>query len=172
MRAPLALIVIATALTVSGCSSKGLRDIRSQGTGPDEFAIMPVKPLTQPKDFNVLPAPTPGGVNLTDPTPAADAVVALGGKETALQPGGGIPASDQALVSASSRYGVPANTRTALATEDAEFRKRQGRWTRIRLFPVDRYEQAYRKEAINPFSQNERFRRAGAATPSAPPESE
>ena len=60
----------------------------------------------------------------------------------------------------------------ALAEEDAAFRKRQGRWTRLRLFPVDRYEQAYRKNAINPFDQTEAFRRAGAATPSAPPEDE
>ncbi|SDC66493.1 DUF3035 domain-containing protein [Ruegeria marina] len=172
MRAPLALIVIATAVAVSGCSSKGLRDIRPQGTGPDEFSVLPVKPLTQPKDYAVLPAPTPGGANLTDPNPMGDAVVALGGRESALDPGQGVPSSDQALVSASSRYGVPANTRVALAQEDADFRKRQARWTRVRLFPVDRYEQAYRKDAIDPFRQSQVFRRAGAATPSAPPEDE
>ncbi|MCV2887586.1 DUF3035 domain-containing protein [Ruegeria aquimaris] len=172
MRAPLALIMIATAVAVSGCSSKGLRDIRPQGSGPDEFGVLPVKPLTQPKDYAVLPAPTPGGANLTDPNPLGDAVAALGGKETALVPGQGVPSSDQALITASSRYGVPANTRVALAEEDAAFRKRQGRWTRLRLFPVDRYEQAYRKNALNPFDQTEAFRRAGAATPSAPPEDE
>ena len=53
--------------------------------GPDEFAILPAKPLEVPEDLAALPEPTPGGSNLTDPTPFADAAVAMGGNpETAL----------------------------------------------------------------------------------------
>ena len=169
MRIPLATIVVTAAIAVSGCSNKGLKDIRPQGPGPDEFGILPVKPLTNPNDYSFLPAPTPGGANLTDPTPKADAVVALGGSAAALDPGKGIPSQDQALVVASSRYGVPANTRQVVAQEDEEFRKRQGRFTRIRLFPVDRYEQVYRKESLDPYKQAEALRRQGFATPAAPP---
>ncbi len=169
MRAPLGMVILSAALAVAGCSDKGLRDLRAPGTGPDEFMILPTKPLTAPQDYQVLPAPTPGGTNLTDQYPKADAVAALGGRPSALEGGAGIPASDAALVAASSRYGVPANTRVALAEEDAKFRKRQSRMTRIRLFPVDRYQQAYRKQSLDPFAQTDLFRTRNAGTPTSPP---
>ncbi|TMV04824.1 DUF3035 domain-containing protein [Ruegeria sediminis] len=168
MRTPLATIILTAAVAVSGCSEKGLKDIKPQGAGPDEFSVLPVKPLTAPKDYSFLPAPTPGGANLTDPNPQAEAVVALGGSAAALN-ARQVPSQDQALITASSRYGVPANTRQVLAQEDAEFRKRQGRFTRIRLFPVDRYEQAYRKQSLDPYKQVQGLRRQGYDTPAAPP---
>ncbi|MEM7317944.1 MAG: DUF3035 domain-containing protein, partial [Pseudomonadota bacterium] len=168
VRTTLALIVLAASLAVSGCADKGLRILKAPGSGPDEFAVLPVKPLTEPKDFAVLPAPTPGGSNLTDQTPKQDAVLALGGRPSAIE-SDGIPSSDSALVAAASRYGVPSNTRVVLAEEDAEFRRRRGRFTNIRLFPVDRYSQAYNRQAVDPRVIEERYRRAGFTTPSAPP---
>ncbi|WP_425044448.1 DUF3035 domain-containing protein [Primorskyibacter sp. S87] len=171
MRVALGLIILTAGLGLAGCANKGLRDLKAPGTGPDEFMIQPAKPLTAPKDYAVLPPPTPGGRNLTDINPNADAVVALGGRASALETSG-IPSSDAALVTASSRYGVAQDARAVIASEDAEFRKRQGRMTRIKLFPVDRYEQVYRKEALSPSQQNQLFRNSGAATPSAPPVSE
>lgn len=171
MRIPLGAIILIGLVAVAGCSNTGLRDLQPTGPGPDEFMILPNKPLTAPKDYQVLPAPTPGGANLVDQNPKADAVVALGGQASALTPNG-VPASDGALVNQASRYGVPANTRVALAETDAKFRKKQSVMTRIRLFPVDRYEQAYRREALNPFEQTNRFRRSGFGTPSSPPATE
>jgi len=168
MRIPLGAIILIGLVVVAGCSKRGLRDLQPGGPGPDEFMLLPNQPLTAPKDYQVLPAPTPGGANLVDPHPKADAVVALGGKASALTPGD-IPASDGALVTQVSRYGVPANTRVALAETDAKFRKKQSVMTRIRLFPVDRYEQAYRREALNPFDKTNRFRRSGISTPSSRP---
>ncbi len=169
MRMPRSIVVLTATLAIAGCSDIGLRHLRAPGPGPDEFSVLPVKPLTQPQDYAVLPAPTPGGANLTDPNPKADAVAALGGNPAALNPNGAIPSTDAALVTASSRYGVAPDTRQVLAQEDAEFRKRQGRWTRLRLFNVDRYEQVYRREALDANAQNEAARRAGIETPSAPP---
>ncbi|MBT3141843.1 DUF3035 domain-containing protein [Phaeobacter gallaeciensis] len=168
MRTPLGIMIVAAALAVSGCSNKGLRDIRAPGPGPDEFSVLPSKPLTAPRDYAVLPAPTPGGVNLVDPNPVAEAAVALGGRGSAYD-GNAVPSSDAALVTASSRYGVPSNTRQALEQEDAEFRKKQGRMTRIRLFPVDRYKQVYKKQTLNASQQADGYRRAGVPTPAAPP---
>lgn len=165
-----AILVAVTGL--AGCSNKGLRDLSDDGPGPDEFMILPVKPLSVPDSFAVLPTPTPGGGNLVDPNPTADAVVALGGRASALDPNAGIPGADAALVTASSRYGVPADTRASLAQSDAEFRKRQARLSSFRLFRVDRYNQAYRREALDPFAEEKRFRRAGFDTPSAPPSDE
>lgn len=167
MRRPLGMIILIAAVAVAGCSQKGLRDLRPQGPGPDEFMILPVKPLTAPKDYSQLPAPTPGGGNLVDPTPTADAMVAMGGHQGQTD---GIAAADGALVTASSRYGVEPGVRQTLAEDDAKFRKRQSRMTRFRLFPVDRYAQAYRRQSLDAFSQTERFRRAGAGTPTSPPE--
>ncbi|MCA0929527.1 DUF3035 domain-containing protein [Ruegeria profundi] len=172
MRLPRSILAVTLAFTIAGCSNIGLRHLEAPGDGPDEFSVMPVKPLTQPKDYDFLPAPTPGGANLTDPNPKADAIVALGGSEAALNPNTSIPSSDAALVTASSRYGVPANTRQVIETEDAEFRRKQGRLTRLRLFKVDRYEQVYRREALDAAAQNEAARRAGLETPSAPPANE
>lgn len=168
MRIPVGMFVLAIGVAVAGCSNKGLRDLRAPGTGPDEFMILPAKPLTQPPDYAVLPAPTPGAGNLTDQHPDADAVAALGGRPE-LMDSTGIPASDGALVAAASRNGVEPGVRATLAQQDADFRKRQSRMTRFRLFPVDRYSQAYRKQALSPFQQTARFRRSGLGTPTSPP---
>lgn len=169
MRIPLGAIIISGALVLGGCVNKGLRQIESASLGPDEFMILPNKPLTAPQDYDVLPAPTPGGANLVDQNPNADAIVALGGRASAIELTG-VPSSDGALVAQASRYGVPSNTRTALAEDDAKFRKRQGRLSSIKLFPVDRYAQAYRKQNLDPYAESRRYRGAGFPTPSSPPE--
>lgn len=168
MRIPLSVIMLAGTVAVAGCSNQGLRQLRAPGTGPDEFMIVPAKPLTQPADYAVLPAPTPGGGNLTDQHPNSDAVAALGGRPSALE-AGGIPATDGALVAAAGRRGVQPGIRTTLAESDAQFRKRQARMSSLRLFPVDRYSQAYRKQALEPFDRAAAARRANLGTPTSPP---
>ena len=172
MRLPRSIFALTLAFAAAGCSDIGLRHLQPPGAGPDEFSVLPLKPLTEPKDFDFLPAPTPGGGNLTDPTPKADAVVALGGNAASLNANTAIPSSDAALVTASSRYGVPANARQAIDAEDAEFRRKQARFTRLRLFNVDRYAQVYRRDSLNPDAQTEAARRAGIETPTAPPVNE
>ena len=169
MRMPLGAIILTTTLVLAGCADRGLRSLQSPSNGPEEFMVMPVKPLTIPSNTSALPPPAPGQANLVDINPPGEAVVSLGGSAAALHPAGGIPASDAALVSQAGRYGVPENTRTALAAEDAEFRRRQARMSSFRLFPVDRYEQAYRNQALDPFSINQQARSRGLGTPSAPP---
>lgn len=168
MRAAPAVIILAVVAALSGCSSKGLMDLRTNSEGPDEFMILPSKELEQPDNYSALPAPTPGGANRTDPNPNAEAVAALGGSPSALN-AQGIPAADGALVTQTSRYGVEPDIRMTLAEADAEFRRKQSRGTRVRLFPVDRYSQAYRGSALDPFEEAERFRRAGFQTPTSPP---
>ena len=169
MRISPVIFILVGALAVSGCVQKNLRVLRPAGTGPDEFLVLPNKPLTPPESFSNLPAPTPGGTNLTDATPQADLVATLGGRPAALQPGAGVPASDGALVTAASRYGVDPAVRERLAAEDAKKLKKARRSGKIKIVPVDRYELSYRKEALNPNSVAERFRNAGIPTPSSPP---
>lgn len=156
-------------VTLAACAGgdRGLRDLRSNGGGPDEFRVMPMQPLTLPTDVTNLPVPTPGGTNLSDPTPNADAVAALGGNPNRLIPNGS-PASDGALITAASRNGVDPAIRQTLAAEDAAFRNRQSRFGLFR--GRDRYFSAYARQALDAYGELQRFRNAGVATPSAPPQ--
>ncbi|MEO0380318.1 MAG: DUF3035 domain-containing protein [Pseudomonadota bacterium] len=156
------------AVTVlAACENKGLRQIQPRGNGPDEFIIVPAKPLEAPESLSALPTPTPGGVNRTDQRPFDDVVAELGGQRGSVD--APIPGSDVALVNHASRFGREANIRATLAEADAQFRKRQGRFTQIRLFPQDTYAEAYRREAIRPGRVAAQFQRAGIPTPTAPP---
>ncbi|MGR3366295.1 MAG: DUF3035 domain-containing protein [Sagittula sp.] len=172
--AHLAIIVMTGALALSACSRSGepkpLHDLRSNSGEPEEFAIVPNKPLTMPQTFAELPQPTPGSANRTDQTPKADAVAALGGNPAALQPGaaGSIGAGDAALVQQASRYGRDSTIRQTLAAEDQQYRKNKGRFS-WSIVPRDDYERAYRGQKLDSYSWLRRYRQAGARTPSAPP---
>lgn len=170
---PRALLLIAV-LALAACSGDqrdiSLRDLRSFTGGPDEFSIIPGKELQTPKDLSTLPAPTPGGSNLTDQDPLGDAVVALGGKASARKPGNGIPAADSALLTHAGRNGVPSDIRESLAAEDEDFRRRQSRFTKIRIVKVDRYSEAYRRETLDAQKTVSKWRARGVATPTSPPD--
>ena len=159
-------VLVLIVLALSACANKGLRDLRTNGPGPDEFMVQPVKPLEAPTDFSTLPPPTPGEGNLTDRSALNEGVVAFGGRPDS---GAGIPASDGRLVQHASRLGVAPNIREDLAERDAKFRKRKQRFTQFRIVPVDRYNQAYRRETLDADTEASRWRRAGARTPSYPP---
>lgn len=154
-------------LALAACANQGLRDLRNNTGGPDEFMVQPVKPLEAPDSYNNLPAPTPGQANLTDRSALNEGVTAFGGRPEAQ--GGAVPASDGALVRHASRNGVNPNIREDLAEADAKFRKRKARFTQFRIVPVDRYNQAYRRQTLDQQAEARRWRRAGARTPSSPP---
>lgn len=175
MRAAHVVLAVAGAmvLALSACGRSGdapkLMNIRSTSQGPDEFAILPPKPLEMPEDIAALPEPTPGGANRTDPTPQADAVAALGGN---LRPAGGVPASDSALLGHASRFGLTADIRQTLAAEDLEWRRDNDGRLLERLFNVNVYFKAYADQSLDQQAELWRWRRAGARTPSAPPPQE
>ncbi|WP_223425298.1 DUF3035 domain-containing protein [Tateyamaria pelophila] len=152
---------------LAACENNGLRQVTSRGDGPDEFIVVPSKPLEEPTSFTALPAPTPGGINRTDQLPLQESVEKLGGQRGS--PTAPIPARDAALVNRASRFGVDPGIRASLAEQDAEFRRRQSRLTQIRLFPEDLYNRAYRREALDPGRTAQIYRRAGVPTPTAPP---
>lgn len=169
MALPRTALVILALMGLTACSQQGLRDLRGSGNGPDEFMILPSKPLVEPPSYSLLPDPTPGGANLVDQNPMADAVVAFGGRPEAIEPRG-VAAADAALVASASRHGVQENIREVTAQEDEQFRKRRGRLTSFQLFPVDRYAQVYRPQQIDPWQEERRFRRAGVPTVTNPPQ--
>ena len=158
------VVALALLVMLAGCGNDPrLMNIRAEGDGPDEFGILPPKPLAMPASLADLPPPTPGGQNRTDPTPNEDAIIALGGR-----PGAGAGA-DAALVGHVSRYGLAGDIRQVLAQEDAAFRTdNQGRVLE-RLFNVNVYFKAYRKMALDQHKELLRWRQAGVRTPSAPP---
>ncbi|MEF3047973.1 DUF3035 domain-containing protein [Pseudotabrizicola sp. L79] len=158
-------MTIAVMLSACGGSDKApqLMNIRSTTAGPDEFGILPPKPLEMPKDLAALPEPTPGGVNLTDPTPEADAILALGGT-----PGRGV-GLDAGIVGHASRFGVSSNIRATLASEDVQWRRDNNGRVLERLFNVNVYYRAYENMSLDQHAELFRWRKLGVRTPSAPP---
>ena len=75
------IAIMGAILVLSACGGKEkdpkLLNIRSASRAPDEFTVLPTKPLQLPEDLASLPEPTPVRTNITDPTPEADAVAAL-----------------------------------------------------------------------------------------------
>jgi hypothetical protein len=165
-------VVLALAAGLSACGKNRdiqLHELNTSQDGPEEFGILPVKALETPEDISQLPAPTPGGRNRTDQTPVADAVAALGGNPNRVEPRGeGVSRSDGSLVNYASRKGVTPGIRQKLAAEDLEFRKRQSLFT-WSIKKEDKYYDAYRKMAIDPYYVLRLYRNAGARTPAALP---
>lgn len=159
-------------LLLSACNrdrTPELMNIRSQTRSPDEFTILPTKPLQLPEDIASLPEPTPGGTNITDPTPEADAIAALGGNPDVLARKG-IGASDGGLVTYASRFGVNPDIRGVLAAEDLDFRRRHDGRLLERLFNVNVYFKAYRTQSLDQHLELERWRKLGVRTVGAPPD--
>ena len=160
------LVIAALGLAACGGSeTPNLLNVGASSDGPDEFAVVPRKPLVLPSDLNALPSPTPGGSNATDPTPAADAVAALGGR-----PGAALGTNgDGALVRHAMRFGSTSNIRATLAAEDLAFRRANNARFLERLFNTNVYFRAYASQTLDSYRELERMRRAGIRTPSAPP---
>lgn len=169
MRAILLTLGIVAFAGLSACSrDPHLMNTESGQDGPDEFAILPTRPLTMPADLNVLPAPTPGGANITDPAPMGDAVAALGGNPAQLA-AQGIGAGDAALIAYAGRTGTAPGIRQQLAEEDVAWRAGNSRRMLEIVAGTGVYMRAYRPMALDANAELERWRRAGAQVPSAPP---
>lgn len=161
------VIALLAVLALSACAGRTpeLMNLRS-GEGPDEFGIVPPKPLAMPESLAALPEPTPGGSNRSDRNAEEEAIVALGGK-----PGssGGIPAGDSALFAHAGRFGVEGGIRSTLAAEDLQWRRDNNGRVLERIFNVNVYYRAYRDQRLDQQAELERWRATGIRTPSAPP---
>ncbi len=166
-RGIIALTILTFAL--AGCSGDGkLSRIKNTSNGPDEFTVMPVKPLQTPDTYSALPAPTPGAANLVDTNPRAEGIAALGGNPAATVPAG-VGSGDAGLVNHAQRHGMSPAIRQQLASEDADTRRRHGRVNLFNLGPSDNYTDAYKKQWLNAQAEKQRMQRSGVVTPSAPP---
>lgn len=165
--------LVALCLAVTACS-RGEPELMHTQRGmrtPDEFAILPSKPLETPPNYSSLPAPTSGVPNRTDVDPRAEAVAALGGNPAAVATDGKF-GNDGALIQQTTRYGVDPNIRVELAEADLEFRKRNRGRLLERWLAVPTYYTAYEREEMDQHSVLWLYRRQGYPTPAAPPDPE
>ena len=164
-----AIALTMTMLWLAACSTDPhLMSNTGSGDGPDEFGIVPTKPLQMPEDLNALPSPTPGGSNITDPTPLGDAVAALGGNPGQLA-AQGIGASDGALVNYASRLGRDPAIRQITAQEDVAWRSRHSRRLLEVMARTNVYYRAYEPMTLDSWAELERWRLTGVRVPAAPP---
>ncbi len=166
------VIVASVAVALVACDrNEGprLMNIASSGQGPDEFSIIPNKPLRAPESYTELPPPTPLGRNRADASPLADAVVALGGDPAATRQGG-VPSADLQLVRHTDRYGRNDRIRAELAAADLRFRRENQGRVLERVLDVNVYFEAYEHMSLDKYAELERFRAIGIRTPAAPPD--
>ena len=100
MTAMRAAVIVLAMLSLAACTAReGERTLTkfSKSREPEEFSILPRKPLSLPPSMRDLPAPDTSTGNRSDQTPLSDAVSALGGRATA---DGARPTSDSALIAA------------------------------------------------------------------------
>ena len=167
------ILMLMATIIVAGCSGGrdgevSLRKIKHKGNGPDEFSIIPGKPLEMPGDVAALPTPVPGGANRTDQDPIADGIAALGGNAGA-QRNEAPSAAHAGLINQAGRFGRDPGIRQTLAAEDREIRQQHGRVNVLRFLPIDDYLQAYKDQWLDPYAEERRLRRRGVRTPAAPP---
>lgn len=165
------ILVASLIFTLAACGGSerepNLLNIKQpRGEGPDEFSVLPTKPLQMPEDLAALPQPTPGAANLTDPTPEADVALALGGDAQVLTRG----ATDRALLAHTTRFGVSPQIRNELAEADLEYRRQNDGRLLERLFSVNVYFDAYEPMELDQYAELERLRRAGIRTSAVPPD--
>ena len=165
------VLAIASLAVLGACESDQPELMNIKSDTPDEFAVLPTRPLEAPEDYDTLPTPTPNGENLADPKPKSDAVAALGGNPDRLARGQ-IYAGEQGLLAYVTRYGVPANIRETVAAEDLEWRRENNGLLLERLFNVNVYYDSYEPMALDQHYELQRLRDAGVWTPSAPPDPE
>lgn len=163
-----AVLLTFCVLALGACESSGKLMTLASDDGPEEFAIVPSKPLELPADLAALPAPTPGGSNITDQNPDADAVAALGGNPAQLA-AQGVGAGDGALIAHAGRHGVTPGVRQITAQEDAEYRRRNGRRLLEVVARSNVYYRAYRRQSLDSQAELDRWRPTGVQTPTAPP---
>lgn len=164
-RAMGAAALILAASLLAGCGDRGLAGgLRAAGVGggPDEFLVLPTKPLEMPDNLAALPPPLPGAANRVDLRPEIEAVTALTGRPAAAG-----AASAGALVA---RAGpVDPGIRATLAAEDALYRRRNRGRLLERLAHRDTDRTIYEDMRLNANAEFLRLRALGLRVPAAPP---
>ncbi len=162
-----AALATAAALAMSGCSEGGLgASLRQAGVSstPDEFLVLPTKPLEIPDNLLAQPLPTPttGSSNRVDYNPRVEAVAGLTGGS------GALPTASGAALVARVPPGSP-EIRATLVVEDAQYRSQNRGRLLERWFSRDQDALIYRGMSLNQAFEFERLRGQGVEVPPSPP---
>lgn len=150
---------------LAGCGEGGLAGgLRRAGvtSKPDEFMVLPTRPLEMPENLSALPPPTPGLPNRVDYQPRTDAIVGLTGRPP---PAGN---ADGTVLVARAGPRDPA-IRSELVVEDAEWRRTHHGLFFERLLSKDRDRVVYQEMILNAPEEWARMRASGVEVPAAPP---
>ena len=161
-----AMVVLAP-LALAACGEGGLAGtLRATGatSTPDEFMVLPTRPLEMPESFATLPPPTPGRANRVDYQPHAEAIAGLTG---APGPAGNADGTVLVAEAGPRQPGV----RQTLAVEDVEWRETHRGLLIPRLIAKDRDTVTYQPMILDSAAEFERLRAAGVRQPPAPPQS-
>ena len=162
-RALWAVSFLAAALALGACSRNRVDGELRSASSPDEFMVLPTKPLEMPSDLAALPAPIPGARNRVDYEPREEAVASLTGRETTVAGTAGAAA----LIS---RAGpIDPSIRARLASEDVTWRESHQGKLLPRLFARSEDDVVYGDEILDAPVEYERLRAVGVAVPPAPP---
>lgn len=157
--------LLLTPMLLLGCGDGGIAGgLRRSGitSKPDEFMVLPTRPLEMPENLAALPPPTPGAANRVDYQPHAEAIAGLTG---APGPAGN---ADGAVLVAQAGPAAP-GIRQTLAVEDAEWRAGHRGLLLPRLLSKDREALTYQPMLLNAPETFARMRAQGVQVPAAPP---
>lgn len=160
-----AILISIGAAALAGCSEGGLAGtLRTAGVGstPDEFLVLPTKPLEIPQNLAVLPRPEPGSANRVDRNPEVEAVAGLTGR----QPTAAGASAGPLLARAGP---VDPTIRSRLAQEDVIYRGNNGGLFFERVFSNDQERLTYRGMILDAPDEYGRLLDAGMAVPPASP---
>lgn len=158
-------MLLVAPLALAACSEGGLAGtLRSTGAiaTPDEFMVLPTRPLEMPESFSALPTPTPGAANRVDYQPHAEAIAGLTG---APGPAGNADGATLVAQAGPRQPGI----RQELAVEDVAWRNTHHGLLIPRLLAKDKDTVTYQPMILDAAGEFERLRAAGIQQPSAPP---
>lgn len=165
-------IVFAIGASLSACNrnsgnGRPLLNLRQSAIAPDEFLVVPQKPLETPADLTSLPAPDPGAEARVTIDFEDNLLRALGGRPLS---GGAVPSSDSEFVSAArSNGGATPNIRAVMRAEDQAFREaRSGRINR--LAKKRKAVTIYDPMLLDPILEAARLQAQGVKIPAVPPQ--
>ena len=160
-------VLLVVVLALGGCGDGGLAGgLRAAGIAgkPDEFMVLPTRPLEMPANLAALPPPTPGQPSRVDYQPIPEAIAGLSGR-----PGAPGNADGAALVAAAGPRDP--SVRAELAVEDAEWRRTHHGRLFERLTARDKEALVYRPMVLDAPFEFERMRASGVGVPAASPQS-
>jgi hypothetical protein len=166
MRAGRAIAVVALVvapLVLAGCSGGLAGSLRRAGVGasPDEFMVLPTRPLEMPESFAALPPPQLGTPNRVDYHPHREAIAGLTGRPAVATANG-----SALVVRAGPR---DPQIRAELGAEDVEWRQTHRGLLLERVFARDQDDVTYEQMMLDAPAEFERMRAGGARVPAASP---